>query len=69
MSRHRNLRKVSIGDDGNWTNLTIFTFIIRTIYNQTFLDYDDDIAQSYDDKYSFAVSPGTSKKCPFTLSF
>jgi hypothetical protein len=38
MSRHRNPRKVSLGDD----------------------DYDDEFGQSFDDKYTFAVSPSTS---------
>ncbi|CAF0937206.1 unnamed protein product [Brachionus calyciflorus] len=39
MSRHRNVRKVSVVDD----------------------DYDDEFSQSFDEKYSYAVSPGTSE--------
>ncbi|RMZ95542.1 HBS1 isoform X1, partial [Brachionus plicatilis] len=39
MSRHRNVRKVSLADD----------------------DYEDDLSQSFDENYSYAISPGTTE--------
>lgn len=51
-------------------NYLIFLFYFNRVYldNYNFfvlflfkIDYEDDMSQSFDDKYSYAVSPGTSK--------
>ncbi len=58
MSRHR-VQKVSICDDGMKKINEIHLIRSNLIFLLILTDYDDDLAQSYDENYG--ISPGTSR--------